>query len=78
MKQGLNQLFPLLLGQCGDTLKSKLTNRSNSMTLKYEGSVLKLVGAIEEEVYGIQQNKYPPVLYHQACFKFFQHTQGKD
>ena len=44
MKQGLKRLLPLLLGQCDNVLK----DLRNFKTIKYGGSILKLIDAIRE------------------------------
>ena len=48
MKQGLKRLLPLLIGQCDNVLKEKLRNLRNFKTIKYGGSILKLIDAIRE------------------------------
>ena len=69
------RLFPLLLGDYGEALNSKLRNSSNFAKLKEICRFLKLIDVIEEGEYILRHNKYHLVLYNLVCIKFYCNTQ---
>jgi hypothetical protein len=71
MEEGLKKVFPLILGQCTDSMRSKLEGFDTYATISGSFDTIELLKLIKTTVYKFQSQRHPALSIHQAKRQFY-------
>jgi hypothetical protein len=77
MGEGIEQVFPLILGQCTDSMRAKLEGFNTYDGISSSFDSIGLLKLIKSTVYKFQSQQHPALSIHQAKRQFFMIKQER-
>jgi hypothetical protein len=66
VEDGLEKVFPLIMGQCTDSMRAKLEGEDEYNTITKDLDTIALLKMIKNTVYKFQSQRHPALSLHQA------------
>ena len=73
-----DKLFPLIWGQCSNSMQSKLQAKTGFHEIDQSRNCLQLIKEIKGVIFNFESQEYPVLSLHHASQKYFNTRQGKD
>ena len=78
LQENIKRLWALVWGQCSDTIRTRLQALDTYENMHAASDGLRLLVAIKDLMYNVQEQKYVPLSIHLAKRQFFLLSQGRN
>ena len=78
LQENIKRLWALVWGQCSDTIRTRLQALDTHEDMHAASDGLRLLVAIKDLMYNVQEQKYVPLSIHLAKRQFFLLSQGRN
>ena len=78
LQENIKRLWALVWGQCSDTIRTRLQALDTYEDMRAASDGLRLLVAIKDLMYNVQEQKYVPLSIHLAKRQFFSFSQGRN
>ena len=78
LQENIKRLWALVWGQCSDTIRTRLQALDTYNDMHTASDGLRLLVAIKDLMYNVQEQKYVPLSIHLAKRQFFLLSQGRN